>query len=155
MKSNYIHETNNAQILRKPYTFHQDERSIINEPETPQSVIQNPFFGQLQQNYETDSFIISNNAQPQLSQRSASPVSFLGGRKKNKSFLSHYANTKKKRNTSGSRNYTEIILDMPPKRISFKFTEFSLFYSTPITKYWISLIFRLMYLIVFSLSVSF
>lgn len=140
--------------MKNLYTFAQDERSILNEPETPQSINNNSsFFGQLQQNYETDSFMILNNQQ-QLSQRSASPVSFLGARKKNKSFLSHYAKNKKKRNTSGSRNYTENIFH-PSKRNFFKFTEFSLFYSTPITKYWLSLIFRLFYLIVFSFSVSF
>lgn len=140
--------------MKNSYAFAQDERSILNEPETPQSINNNSsFFGQLQQNYETDSFMILNNQQ--LSQRSASPVSFLGARKKNKSFLSHYAKNKKKRNTSESRNFTENILDISSKRNFLKFTEFSLFYSTPITKYWLSLIFRLFYLIVFSFSVSF
>lgn len=155
MKSSYINDANNTQFLQNSYPLAHDERSMLNEPETPQSITTNPFLTQqqTQQNFETDSFMASNNIQSQFSQRSASPISFLAGNK-NKGFLHHYGK-KKKRHTSGSRHYVESISDMQPKRVYFKFTEFSLFYSTPITKYWISLIFRLIYLILFSVSVSF
>lgn len=121
---------------------------------------------------DTDSLLYPNNSVLNQ-QRSPSPPSFLGrggggggstygGRSTRRQSVAYNWSTNrggagvglaaptatgKTRNASASTRKST-------RRNCFDFNDFSMFYSTPITKYWLSLMFRLIYLCAFAVAVA-